>query len=290
MYKKIIFLMFTLTFILISSANAKTIIWVAQSLDGDQDGSVTDDWQIWIDKFEAEGYTVDARPAHWDALTAALVDELNAADLVIFSRATSSGDFATDAAEIALWNSVTTPMIVSSPYIVRSQRWNWLNYGDAELPNNNGDQGCPPMQAIRSSHPIFAGISLDSNKQLQFADPTVGSGHCSFAATNQVGNGTIIAKTVPTTLVQDWLWIAEWQKGVEFYNGSGTYAAGHRLYFTAGGHELPTGVNKESEYNFTEEGWKVYLNAVKYMLGELNDKASSPIQQTVRQMSRKMLS
>ena len=268
MYRKIIFLIFILVFVFISSANAKTIIWVSGNVDGDNNADLTNDWQEWIDKLESEGYTVDARPQYWDELTQAKVDELNAADLVIVSRALISGDMATNNAEVALWNSVTAPMINNSPYVIRGNRWKWVSSQD-ELPNT-GDLGCPLMQVTKPSHPIFWGITLDSSDQIQVTDPEVGSGNCTYNPTNNVGNGTLIAKTVPTTLVQDWFWIAEWQEGVEFYPGSGTYAGSHRLYFSAGTHEV-TGTYKASEFNFTDEGWKLYLNAVKYMLGELTN-------------------
>ena len=83
MYRQIIFLIFILVFVFISTANAKTIIWVSGNVDGDNNADLTNDWQEWIDKLESEGYTVDARPQYWDELTQAKVDELNAADLVI---------------------------------------------------------------------------------------------------------------------------------------------------------------------------------------------------------------
>ena len=139
MFKKIVFLMLSLAFILFSSANAKNIIWVCMNQDGDGDGSVTNDFQEFTDGLTAEGYTVDIRPGYWDVLNADKVTELNAADLVIFSRSIQSGVFATDSTEISLWNSVTAPIMNCSPYVVWSHRWNWVNNRDT-LPGN-GDQG-----------------------------------------------------------------------------------------------------------------------------------------------------
>ncbi len=278
MCKRILLLVFILSFVLIPSANAKNIIWVAMNQDGDRDGNYLNDFQEFTDGLKAEGYTVDIRLGYWDALTDAKVLELNAADLVLFSRSIQSGTFATNAAEVALWNSVKTPMLLCSPYVLRKGRWNWV-LDDSTIPYNAGDQGCPLMNVLVTSHPIFAGVSLDANNQLEFADPTLCSGNCSFAPTNQVGNGTMIAKTVPTTLVQDWAWITEWQKGVEFYSGSGTFAGGHRLFLSAGAHETAGNgntYNKWSGYNLTPEGWKLYLNAVKYMIGDDPRQASKP--------------
>jgi len=232
----------------------------------DADGDGVNDSQEWVDMLTDEGYTIDFRPAYWDALTEDLVVELNTADLVIVSATTQSGVLTTDAAEAALWNSVTAPMMNCCTYALRSTRWNWVNNGDAELPNNNGDQGSPLMQVLEPGHPIFTGISLDANNQLQAVDPTLGSGQCTFIGTADAGNGTLIAKTVGN----EWLWIAEWKEGVEFYDGAGTYATNLRMTFSIGGHEVAGNgrdVNPARGYNLTDEGWRLYLNAVQYMLG-----------------------
>ena len=295
MNKKYIILMLVLSFIFISSVNAKSIVWVAMNWNADGTGTVNDDWQPWIDGLTAAGYTVDVRPGNWDALTQAKVDDLDTFDLVLFSRAIQSGTFATNAAEVALWNSVSKPMLCASAYVLRKSRWNWI-VDDTVMPGtNNGDMGSPLMQVLMPSHPIFYGIKLDANNQLKVADPDLCSGQCSFHPTNQMGNGTLIAKTVPLLVppttsggssyqVGDFAWIAEWQKGIESYPGSGVVFPGHRLYFSAGAHETAVvgvnggAANKASGYNLTPQGWAVFLNAVKYMIGDAVDPtmASSP--------------
>lgn len=152
--------------------------------------------------------------------------------MVIVSGTIQSGTFATDAAEVTLWNSVTAPMLNCNPYLLRNTRWKSVNNGDSELPNNNGDQGSPDMVAVKPSHPIFYGITLTDNK-VKVVDPTLGTGQASFVATDKVGNGTLIAKPEGN----DWIWVAEWQKGVEFYSGAGAYANGPRMYISIGYHE-----------------------------------------------------
>jgi regulation of enolase protein 1 (concanavalin A-like superfamily) len=264
MIKKLIPLLLLLSLCVITSVNAQNIVWVAMDWDADSDG--VNDSQEWVDLLTDEGYTIDFRPAYWDELTEDKVVELNAFDLVIVSATTQSGVLATDAAEASLWNSVTAPMLNCCTYVLRSTRWNWVNNGDATLPLNNGDQGSPLMQVIEPRHPIFKGIPLDPNNQLKAADPTLGSGHCTFIGTANAGNGTLIAKTVG----DEWLWIAEWKEGVEFYNGCGTYATNLRMTFSIGGHEVAGNgrdVNPARGYNLTDEGWRLYLNTVQYMLG-----------------------
>jgi regulation of enolase protein 1 (concanavalin A-like superfamily) len=264
MIKKLIPLLLLLSLCVITSVNAQTIVWVTMDWDADSDG--VNDSQEWVDLLTDEGYTIDFRPAYWDELTEDKVVELNAFDLVIVSATTQSGVLATDAAEASLWNSVTAPMLNCCTYALRSTRFNWVNNGDATLPLNNGDQGSPLMQVIEPRHPIFKGIPLDPNNQLKAADPTLGSGHCTFIGTANAGNGTLIAKTVG----DEWLWIAEWKEGVEFYNGCGTYATNLRMTFSIGGHEVAGNgrdVNPARGYNLTDEGWRLYLNTVQYMLG-----------------------
>jgi hypothetical protein len=92
----------------------------------------------------AQGYNVDYTKGatlgngYWRTLDAAKIARLNAADLVIVSRATDSGGYATDAAEIAQWNSVTTPLILLNVYIARGGtgsnfRWRWANSESPDL-------------------------------------------------------------------------------------------------------------------------------------------------------------
>ena len=92
----------------------------------------------------AQGYNVDYTKGatlgngYWRTLDAAKIARLNAADLVIVSRATDSGGYATDAAEIAQWNSVTTPLILLNVYIARGGtgsnfRCRWANSESPDL-------------------------------------------------------------------------------------------------------------------------------------------------------------
>ena len=271
----IVIFVLVLDLCLISSTRAQNIVWVAMDWDADNDG--VNDSQEWVDLLTDEGYTIDFRQAYWDELTADHVVELNAFDLVIVSATTQSGVLTTDAAEAELWNSVTAPMMLCCTYALRSTRWNWVDNGDAELPNNNGDQGSPLMQVLEPGHPIFTGISLDENNQLQAVDPTLGSGQCTFIGTADAGNGTLIAKTVGN----EWMWIAEWKDRVEFYDGAGTYATNLRMTFSIGGHEVAGNdrdVNPARGYNLTDEGWRLFLNSIQYMLGESIDpgKAGGP--------------
>lgn len=230
MTRKLVFAFLLFSFCAIAPIGAKTIIWVTEVQDQDSDG--VNDSKVWADKLTAAGYTVDFQPGNWNTFTDTLLAQVNAADLVIVSCTTQSSTFTTDAAETARWNSVTIPMMLTSPYLARSTRWQWINNGDGTLPSNNGDQGSPLLQAVLPTHPIFYGVTLDASNQLKAIDPALGSGHASFLATNSPGNGILLAKTVPTSLVQDHAWIVEWKKGDKFYSSSIYNATNTRMYFT----------------------------------------------------------
>jgi len=60
-------------------------------------------------------------------------------------------------------------------------------------------------------------------------------------------------------------WIAEWDAGVEFYDGSTTFAGGARMFFgSAAGKTMNNFL--EGQYNLTADGEVVFLNAVKYLI------------------------
>jgi hypothetical protein len=271
MCRKLLYFVLVLVFCLASSMPAANIVWVSDHYDELAD-QIQDDI-AWVEMLEANGYTVDNTPGaafgngYWRTLDADKIAALNAADLVIISRNSNSGDFASDATETEQWNSITTPLILLSPYFSRSSRWLWVdNTGLA------GDGGTPKIEAVDPAHPIFYGMQLDTKNQVEIYDQLVGTGTVSFYNSVDVGNGTLIG----TVADQDWTSIAEWKAGVEFHDGSGQIAAGRRMLLCIGTRE---GVGYgRGEYNLNAEGEKLFLNAIEYMLGSLQRlKAFSPL-------------
>jgi len=151
----LIFVMMLALF-LTSLIHAANIIWVTKTQDHDFDG-IQDDL-AWIDWLAAEGHTVDVRMDYWTELNPNKVDELNATDLVIMSRSTSSGDH-DDGDEPVLWNSVTSPMIVMNAYLTRTTRWLWMNTTSTE----NADA---ILLALDTSHPVFDGVTLEMDNMV----------------------------------------------------------------------------------------------------------------------------
>lgn len=224
------------------------VIWVSDNTDNDGDGVMDD--QGWVDLLTAQGYSVDVQRDYWQDLNQDKINALNSADLVIVSRSCDSANY-TDGEDSSLWNSIATPIILKSAELAGSDNWGWIDSTSLIT-----DIGAPQMDIVDGSHPIFANLLIG------ILDESVGSGLTTFLGTTNVGNGELIA----TTEGFEAAWIAEWQKGLEYYDGSGQYAGGARMFFVAGTQESQG--NPQGAYNLTSQGQVVFLGAVAYMVPE----------------------
>ena len=254
MCKKLIFLSLVLAFALTASTRAANIIWVS---DNKANSDPAAD-QGWVDLLRNNGHTVDYKgenPAvnrqYWRTLDAGKIAELNAADLIIVSRDTDSGNYASNAQEVLDWNGITTPLILQVAHIYRSSRWRWMN-------STSVANALEPLLAVMTEHPIFDGVTLDASNQVQI-----------LTSQSSIGDGNVDPTNSYTLIATrsgggaDGVWIATWEPGVEFYPGSGQTPAGPRMYFALGGtSDVPDGT-----YNLTAEGEKLFLNAVAYYTG-----------------------
>lgn len=91
------------------------------------------------------------------------IAELEAADMIIFSLNTNSGDYSNGDADPQAWNDITTPIIMMSPWIMRTRsgRQAWV---DSDSADKEGIAPSSTMNATVPGHPIFAGV-LDGNDQ-----------------------------------------------------------------------------------------------------------------------------
>ncbi len=249
----------------VATAPAAHIIVVTENVDKNLD-RIADDQGL-IDWLVAEGHSVDVRRNTWDILNSQLVAQLNAADLVIVSRLIDSGLYI-HGNETTQWNSLKTPLLLMSPYLARSNRWNWVNSATVTDNTPNTD-----AEAVDLHHPIFRGVRLMASDPpsrdgradvVRVVDPAVGTGITSFLGTTDTGNGRRIARVAGTGLS----WIAEWEAGVEFYQGAHQFAGGKRLLFCAGTQEV--GDTCQGVFNLTSEGRHMLRNAIAYLLGGAN--------------------
>jgi len=255
MSKKLIFMLLVLAFALTVSAQAITIIWVS---DNGSQGAVTPNKPAdhgWVDLLRLEGYTVNYRGEdendndyrYWRSLNDNKIAELEDADLIIFSRDNSSGQY-NDDPEQGQWNSLSTPIIIQIAHIARTNnRLSWLN-----SPDTSGAHS--PLEAVVPDHPIFEGINFGANNQVDILLPGLG---VDFVSTTDPGNGTLLAKRN-----NDQVWIATWDAGQDYFDGGPYTAGGRRMWFAAGSAD-----SSDGEYNFNAQGTKMFLNAVKYYTG-----------------------
>jgi len=226
--------MLALAFCLTLPVNAANIIWVSDGYDDNADGAADD--LEWVSILEDKGYSVDYQinalgDGYWRTLDDDKIAALNAADLIIVSRNSNSGDYDDDD-EIAQWNAITTPLILSSTHIVRSSRWNWVN-----------------STTILNLTPAMI---LADGTEIPGIDENIGPG--SFIDAD-AGNGVVLA-------TGDGLpWIIEWEAGVEYYDGAGEIAGGPRMFFVAGTQETSPEIGR-GEMNLTPEALEVFLDAV----------------------------
>ncbi|MEM7393608.1 MAG: hypothetical protein AAF492_14780, partial [Verrucomicrobiota bacterium] len=232
---------------LVLQAPAAQIIWVSANTD-DAGGASPDD-AGWTDLLTAAGHTVDRRVIHDLDVNDAAYADLNAADLVILSRDTSSSEFSSNQREIERWNCIGAPLISMSAYLSRSTVWKWSSGVQTGVSTSQ------VLQAVAPEHIIFEGIPLDGSDRIGIL-----TSNADVLQNGSGGNGTKLA----TRAGNQAHWITYWAPGEEFYAGSGQFAGGPRLFFAAGFSLNP----QTGELNFTPDGQQLFLNAVNYMAAQ----------------------
>ena len=194
----------------------------------------------YVAALEAAGHTVEVIASKYENLDDAGVAALNGFDLVIISRNNSSGAYgANDPAVRDRWMSVTTPVIIISPYVARMSRLQLLNNDGGE--DNSGTS----LDVLLEDHPVFSGIDLTAAKTGDIT--TTG---LDVVMTADGGNGSIIA----TTGANGYIALAEWDTNTAAYAGAGTHI-GKRMFMAASG-----------TYGFNDVGTKYFLNVVEYIV------------------------
>ena len=199
---------------------------------------------------------------------AAKMAALNASDLVIISRSVNSGHYET-ADEAAAWNGLTAPTMVLGGYLLRNVRLGFTSGGtmvDVAATNVR-------LDVLDSSHPVFAGIPLDSEGVMtdDFATRVTYSGTTDIQQlgisvnTSPVVGGTVLATVANAgDAAVGGMIIGEWQAGATI-NADRTLA-GHRMVFLTGSREtggVPTA--GAGIYDLSPAGEEMFLNAVNYM-------------------------
>jgi len=190
--------------------------------------------------------TVEAlKDKYIDPLSAAAKADLNAADLILVSRKTSSGKFVAD---IKFWNGLAAPLILHSSFLIGADRWKWL-------PGSTQNVDVTRVGVVDANDLVFDGVPITGG-QVEISS-TVLAG-VDVSDQGSVGNGTKIA----TPAGSDKVMIARWAAGTEYYPGSGQIAGGPRLFFGMRTDEFLPFIN--------DSGKKMLGNAILSILGRLS--------------------
>ena len=187
--------------------------------------------------------TVEAEDDKYiDPLNAEAKADLRAADLIIVSRRTSSGNFD---AEIEFWNGLETPLLLHSAFLIGDNRWQWM-------PGGNENVDLTHMSVVDPKDPLLDGVTVTDGQVEIFSTLVTG---LDVSDQTSVGNGTKVATPADSDLVM----IARWAAGTEYYPGSGQITGGPRIFF---------GMRTDEFFPFvTDDGKKMLENAILMLLG-----------------------
>ncbi|MGE9268783.1 MAG: hypothetical protein ACQKBY_11875, partial [Verrucomicrobiales bacterium] len=148
-----------------------------------------------ISFLQGQGHTVSGGNQEYTTLDASKIATLNAADLVIVSRNTNSGDYANNATEIAQWDAIATPLLLGNAYLARNNRWGWMTNDTLNL---GYELDITPPDMTAGSHPVYAGVvgqagGVFYSGALKY-DPTASSGIDIMGSANDIaGDGVALA-------------------------------------------------------------------------------------------------
>jgi len=234
------------------------IYWVEDNFEGDK----TD--QGFIDLLTNAGYTPDMSFANMEAreLDDTELEWLNRADLIIISRDSDSRQFDDSTAEILTWNTkIARPILNLNAFYMQANRWNWLPSSDT------WHYEAGPMLVTEPNHPVMEGVTIGPDG---LVDVVTTQTTFAMGATDAAG-GTVIGVRADNGFV----WLAAWDTTQKL--STGYLPSGPRMLFCCGVDEATTGKQPvlpgNGAYNLTEEGSKIFLNAVEYLLSYRVEKA-----------------
>ncbi|HVR37392.1 MAG TPA: Ig-like domain-containing protein [Methylomirabilota bacterium] len=233
------------TFALPEEPFTGTVFMVTDRADLEQEGT-----QNLAGYLRLLGYTVEVTPSPGNAssfrgtLTPEQIDQLEASDLVLVHRATSSGSFSGDA--IPQWNNLNVPLLLGSAFLARDPNWSWSSGIQAAV-NQSG------LTLEDPGHPIVAGLAddlyirpIDINR-LDNLD---------------VGNGQLIASADGGVAIAAW-------EGSGLFRDEGVQTHTQRRVFfpIMRYHEMAAPGDAAGSFSeYSDNGLRLIANAVEYTL------------------------
>lgn len=258
MLMKKCFIGFLLLFIAGSYVNAqKKIIFITKTdLMNDVESTMYRD-SLFVRELVDAGYDVTTAQMadkddanHYPVLDWATLDTPN---LVIIGYGNFSADFTEFYEE---WAAVKAPVLIQSPYLVRSNRLKMLE-SESVKPFTDGSPLRIEIDDL--DDPFVQDVTVDAG------DGTVdflnrgGYDLCEYDASTL--ESTNSAKLLATVAFEHFgfgnVWACRWPAGEETYSG-GVTPQGIRSYF-------PMGYGHDNYFSFTDNGLKMWLNEVDYL-------------------------
>jgi len=243
---------------LIADSKKKTISIVTNSPDTYDSSTI----QALIDNFENDSTQVKVlADANLDNLTnpatATLYKQIVTSDLVILSRATSSGNY--DNNSRINWAAVPTPVMINSKHSMRSSRLDLLpTTSMASLDT------LIALKFVDPSDTITDGVTLEADSTVLFyLDNTalMNYGADSLEATT---GWELVASCDSVSKTPNYIGIARLAKGTQSYPGSGFTPNSNWTYMTKG-EANDGGIDN---HQLSADGEMIYFNEIKRMLSE----------------------
>ena len=198
------------------------------------------------------GSTID-RQAFTDHTATATTNAIAAADVIIFARNTSSGEYTNGTGETAFWNSIAKPLVLSNSYIARGgagtgARWGWLSNETLNLATSHAGTETTLNAAGANYFGLAEGaVDFHQNSNID-ASGTSGS--------TTLGQGTLLGTLGPSNFVS----IARWSAGQT--GADGAVFGGERLLFETA-----------APFNMTTAGQAALAGAIGTMIPEPSSSA-----------------
>ena len=222
-----------------------------------------DELVIWLQSLD---YTVDTNGMNqnmqgdWSA-NAAIQTAVAAADLILVSRRTTSGNYNYD----ALWNTnLAKPVILQSGYLDREERWGWNTSdddGDA-IPRTQQS-----MDVVTAGHPFLKSLSGSSIQIFDWDDPASTPNHTGL---NQAPGSIYLSQSLDpsATLIGTFngrAMLYEMAAGTVLASGDGTLG-GPRVFFVNWSYDVADADYRWDDY-LTDDYKTILHNIIKEVLG-----------------------
>ena len=211
-YNSLLFVLLFGLLTLFNLAKSEEIILVSSDI------SVQQEYIAFLE--EVYGETANITTGTYTELdgNAAMLAELEAADLIIMARLNLSGNF-DEGTEISDWNGLSVPMLNHSGYLTRTLRWDWMP-GEVESLNNDS----PNLVVKNAADPIFKGMNVQNGDTIQFFTSPLNA----VSVQADSGNGILTASPEGSERVL----FARWTGTETNYHPTSPYIpGGPRLFF-----------------------------------------------------------